>query len=330
MALLVQVHTRITDANGDAVSGGKRYVFDANTVTLSTIYSEETLTTTQANPVVADSGGKVARIFLSPGDYKIRDTTSDGTTLFEADDYTIDDLSELGAVDFPVVAKTADYTVAADDAQKVFAVDASAAPGSLVTITASSTTLGNGFFFYVKNSGVTGTVTIVPSGAETIDGAASYSITSQYKIVGLVSRGAAGWYLIFDPVVLTEATVAQYRNNTADKVLTTDIVWSADGTVALTDDATIAVDMSTGFNFTVTLAGNRTLGQPSSTKVGQAGFIKITQDSTGTRTLAYHADWKFAGGVDPTLSTPAATVDVLFYQVIAANFIYAALVKALA
>lgn len=126
------------------------------------------------------------------------------------------------------------------------------------------------------------------------------------------------------------ATAAQLRANTADKVLETDTTWAAADTVALTDAATVAVDMSTFLNATVTLAGNRTLGQPSNTKNGQSGFIRIVQDGTGSRTLAYHADWKFVGGSDPTLSTAAGTTDILFFQVIAANFIYATLVNAVA
>lgn len=124
-----------------------------------------------------------------------------------------------------------------------------------------------------------------------------------------------------------EASAAEYRNNTADRILTTDQVYSAAAVVTLTDDTTIAVDMSTFLNAQVTLGGNRTLGQPSNTKVGQTGFIRIIQDGTGSRTLAYHADWKFAGGTDPVLTTTASATDLLFYEVIAANFIYATLVK---
>jgi hypothetical protein len=80
---------------------------------------------------------------------------------------------------------------------------------------------------------------------------------------------------------------------------------------ALTDAATVAVDASLSNVFTVTLGGNRTLGQPTNPKDGQSITIFITQDGTGSRTLAYHADWLFAGGVDPVLTTTAAAVDVL-------------------
>jgi hypothetical protein len=130
--------------------------------------------------------------------------------------------------------------------------------------------------------------------------------------------------------ILPEMTAAQYRANTADKLLSTDQTWAAAEEVTLTDAATIAVDMSTFLNAKVTLAGNRVLGQPTNTKVGQCGVIRIIQDGTGTRTLTYHADWKFVGGIDPVLTTTAGATDLLFYQVIAANFIYGSLVRGIA
>ena len=80
----------------------------------------------------------------------------------------------------------------------------------------------------------------------------------------------------------------------------------------------------------LTLAGNRTLGQPTNLKIGQSGAVEISQDATGSRTLAYHADWFFAGGTDPVLSTAANAKDILFYQVMGTNRIFASLIKAIA
>ena len=85
--------------------------------------------------------------------------------------------------------------------------------------------------------------------------------------------------------------------------------------VSLTDAATIAVDLSLGNNFSVTLAGNRTLGAPTNQTAGQSGVIVVTQDGTGSRTLAYNSVYKFAGGSAVTLSTGASAVDVLAYYV---------------
>jgi hypothetical protein len=83
----------------------------------------------------------------------------------------------------------------------------------------------------------------------------------------------------------------------------------------LTDAATIAVDMSTSNNFTVTLGGNRTLGNPTGLVVGQSGSIFVNQDGTGSRTLAYSSNWDFPNGVAPTLSTAASAADRIDYIV---------------
>jgi hypothetical protein len=130
--------------------------------------------------------------------------------------------------------------------------------------------------------------------------------------------------------VYAEMTAAQFWANTADKTVTTDRAWAAAETVALTDAATITVDMGTFINATVTLGGNRALGNPTNAKVGQSGFIRIVQDGTGSRTLSYGSDWKFSNGSDPTLTTTAAATDILYYTVIASSFIHASLVKAVA
>ena len=85
--------------------------------------------------------------------------------------------------------------------------------------------------------------------------------------------------------------------------------------IGLTDAATIAVDMSLANNFSVTLGGNRTLGNPTNLTAGQSGIIFITQDSTGSRTLAYSSYWDFPNAVTPVLTTTASAVDVLIYTV---------------
>lgn len=84
---------------------------------------------------------------------------------------------------------------------------------------------------------------------------------------------------------------------------------------ALTDGATITPDFAAANNFSVTLGGSRTLANPTNLTAGQSGTIVITQDGTGSRTLAYGSYFKFAGGTAPTLTTTAAAVDVIAYYV---------------
>lgn len=84
---------------------------------------------------------------------------------------------------------------------------------------------------------------------------------------------------------------------------------------ALTDGATITPDLADSNNFSVTLGGNRTLANPTNTVAGQSGSFFITQDGTGSRTLAYGTNYDFAGGTAPTLSTAASAVDRIDYVV---------------
>ena len=88
------------------------------------------------------------------------------------------------------------------------------------------------------------------------------------------------------------------------------------GTIGtLTDGATITPDFATANNFTVTLAGNRTIANPTNLTAGQSGSIFIVQDGTGSRTAAWGSYWDFAGGTAPTLTTTAAAVDRVDYVV---------------
>lgn len=98
---------------------------------------------------------------------------------------------------------------------------------------------------------------------------------------------------------------------------------------ALTDGATITPDFADSNNFSVTLGGNRTLANPTNLVAGQSGSIFITQDGTGSRTLAYGSYWDFAGGTAPVLSTAASSVDRLDYIVRTTTSIHAVLTKAL-
>ena len=96
---------------------------------------------------------------------------------------------------------------------------------------------------------------------------------------------------------------------------------------ALTDGATITADFAAANNYSLTIGGNRTLANPTNQTAGQSGAIVITQDGTGGRTLAYGANWKFAGGTVPVLTTTAGAVDVLVYYVESASRITAAMLN---
>lgn len=110
--------------------------------------------------------------------------------------------------------------------------------------------------------------------------------------------------------------VQAYDADTAKTDVAQSFTAAQRGTVsALTDGATITPDFAVANNFSVTLGGNRTLANPTNLVAGQSGVIKITQDGTGSRTLAFGSYWDWAGGVAPSLTTTASAVDILAYYV---------------
>lgn len=192
----------------------------------------------------------------------------------------------------------------------------------------------------------TETVTLQRAGSDTVNGTTSYSaIASQYGTAMCWSDGVSKWncakpgsggggsgtvqsvtagtgltggtITVSGTIAADVASAANYRANTANKLLDPNAVWNAAAIVALTDAATIAIDMDTGFNFSVTLGGNRTLGNPTNPKVGQSGAIVVTIDGTPGRTLAPGTNWECIGGCAATLgiSTAAGAKNIIYYWV---------------
>ena len=122
-------------------------------------------------------------------------------------------------------------------------------------------------------------------------------------------------------------------DGSADQVLKTDgsgnLSWvdstSGDSSQTLTDGATVNWDMDNGNIGFWTIGGNRTLATPTNTVVGTS-VIRLTQDTTGGRTVAWPANFKWSAGSTPALSTAAAAVDILSFFYDGTNF-YGALVS---
>jgi hypothetical protein len=80
---------------------------------------------------------------------------------------------------------------------------------------------------------------------------------------------------------------------------------------ALTSGASIALDASLSNNFKLVLGVNATLANPTNPTDGMVVNIRIRQDATGSRTLAYGTAYKWPGGAAGVLSTAANAVDLL-------------------
>ena len=168
---------------------------------------------------------------------------------------------------------------------------------------------------YLATTGgtVTGNLEIGTAGSLTFEGATADGFETTIAVV--------------DPTADRTATLPDATGTVALLSLAQSYTAAQRGTIsALTDGATITADFAVANNFSVTLGGNRTLANPSNQTAGQSGCIWITQDGTGSRTLAYGSQWDFTSGTAPTLSTTAAAVDCLVYAVQSSTKITATLV----
>jgi hypothetical protein len=121
------------------------------------------------------------------------------------------------------------------------------------------------------------------------------------RAVGTVVVGAAGGSVLVK--TLTPPALA---------ATTTEPGAVAPAVVGLTDAATIAVDASLGDDFRVTLAGNRTMGDPANPADGQQIIFQITQGAAGSATITWGSAYEFSEGLpQPTLSSKPGQTDLL-------------------
>ena len=110
-------------------------------------------------------------------------------------------------------------------------------------------------------------------------------------------------------------TTKNLKESSTDKIeLTNSNTWTKAQKVTpvqLTDGASIATDASLSNVFYVTLAGNRTLANPSNLVEGGTYIFEITQDGTGSRTLAYGNVFGWPDKTAPVLTTAANAVDII-------------------
>ncbi len=83
--LFVLPRAEVQDSSGGVLAGAKLEFFTTGTSTNLDTYSDDALTTANANPVVADSAGRFGAIFLRDEDYKVTLSDSDDVQTWSAD-----------------------------------------------------------------------------------------------------------------------------------------------------------------------------------------------------------------------------------------------------
>lgn len=167
-----------------------------------------------------------------------------------------------------------------------------------------------------------------PNTSDTFAGLASTQ-TFTNKTINLASNTLTGTLAQFNTALSGDDFVGLAATQTlTSKTLTSPVVNTptiTGGTAtnlranprvtALTDAASIVVPGDTTDVGTVTLGGNRTLANPTGTPVnGQELLIRVKQSAAGSNTLTYGTEYRFPGGVAPTITATANRTDYLTFR----------------
>ncbi len=189
--------------NGEVASGYKLHFFEPDTHTYKDIYTDSTKAVTVNNPVSINSQGQLPSDIYLDGTYDVEFATANDTSPPANPIWARTDVVSLTQIIFNTVTKTTDYTVTSSDNNTVILVDSTAGDVDITLPTAASA--GNGFCIWIKKvSGDGNTLSILPNGAETIEGTASVTTSTQYRAYQVVTNGMA-WYL-FNSVVPSAGT----------------------------------------------------------------------------------------------------------------------------
>jgi len=195
------------------------------------------------------------------------------------------------------------YTLLASDAGKLLIFT----NASAITVTVPPDVLAQGDVVCIRQ-GAAGQVTLTAGAGVTFASSDNLlSTRTQSAQIALIADGSNAFGVIGERNApsLGVALLAQANVFTRAQTVTP---------VALSDAATVATNANLSNTFTVTLAGNRTLGNPTNMTNGAIYNWRIRQDATGSRTLAYGSKFKWPGGTAPTLTTTASATDFISGQ----------------
>lgn len=304
------------DQNGNVIVSGNASIVNADINASAAIAFSKLAALTSANILVGNSSNVATSVAVT-GDVTISNT---GVTSIAAGAIVDADINASAAIadsklaTISTAGKVSNSATTATNANTASAIVARDASGnfSAGTITAAL-------------SGTASAATALAT-ARNIQGVAFDGTANITVVTAGTGISVAGTAVANTGVLSVNGSTGAVTNVAVTNAAQSFTAAQRGSITALTDGATITPDFAVANNFSVTLGGNRTLANPTNLTAGQSGCIWITQDGTGSRTLAYGSSWDFTGGTAPTLTTTASARDCLVYSVQSTTQITATLI----
>ena len=151
-----------------------------------------------------------------------------------------------------------------------------------------------------------------------------YNYVSGSPVLSMGTNHASG-YLAFEPgnsvekARLTAAGALLINKTSVTSGFLLDVAGNvkyngaANTVQALSDGANIAVNFDSGYDATVTVAGNRTIDAPTNIKAGGSGSFTITCDATA-RTITWASAYRLNGSASPVTAFAASSINKVYWH----------------
>ena len=301
-------HKGMTMFNGSAIAAGyKLFQYQAGSTTKANTYTDSGIGTANSNPMTLNADGRLDQDVYITQSMKFVLATSAAGDPPSSSVWTIDNALATEQL-WTTVAKTSDYTVVASDRDKLIKADATS--GTLTVSLLAAATAGDGFCIAIKKTDSSAnTVIIDGNSSETIDGALTLTLSTQYDVAELICDGSA-WHIYNSAAAQSTSFAVDNATNSA----VTDVV-----TVQHTTSGIPAAGIGTGILF------NSESADENPSNFGQLAFVAsdVTAGSEDTyldaqlrragAALASAYQWKHTGTAIQVMTSAATSDRVLTY-----------------
>lgn len=291
------------DDNGNPLSGGKLYTYEAGTSTPKATFTTATGDVPNTNPVILDASG-LANVWLGDGGYKFVLTDSEDNTIFTTDN--------IGGASDAAFGGQVNEINTNTNITNVYANSANIVTGTTTLSLLPVSEAGEGFYISVKNYGV-GNVTIDPDAGETIDGSATKVLLPSQSCLVICSGTA--WFSLF--VGLSGADNINFTGNntfTGTNSFSNDTTFT--GKVKTPDDGELTIASGvitvTGVYHTVDTEGDAATDDLVTINGGTDGQILVLRTESDARDVVLKSTGNIDLVADVTLGSTDSPIELIY------------------